>query len=179
MEETVQMNDAYEILLKRRTVRSFQANAIPGDVMEKIILAGKYAPSAKGMQSRHFTVISNQALLDEIVRTTEQAGGHFLPGHTPFYHAPAVVVVSAPENFKYGREDAACAIQNILLAAWTFGVGSCYICSVLPALRRKEILSKLNLPEDYVPCGCVSLGYPAEKAPEPKPRRADDVTTIL
>lgn len=172
------MNSSYEMLLNRRTIRSFQSDAIPDAIMEQIILAGKYAPSAMGMQNRHFTIIQNQTLLSDIVAATEKHGGKFAPGHIPFYNAPDVVVLSAPKDFKYNREDAACAIQNLMLAAFTLGIGSCYICSVLPGLCDETILKKLNLPQNYMPYGCVSLGYPAVKASKPKARRTDDVSRI-
>lgn len=172
------MNESYEMLLKRRAIRAFKPDAIPADTMNRIILAGKYAPSTMGLQNRHFTIVNNRALLEEIVSAAAKSAAKFLPGHTPFYNAPSVVVVSAPKDFKYNREDAACAIENLMLAAYSFGLGSCYICSVLPGLRDASIMEKLNLPENYVPCGCVCLGVPAVEAPQPKPRRTDDVTLI-
>ncbi len=172
------MNDSYEMLLKRRTIRAFRPDAIPDETLKKILTAGKYAPSAMGMQNRHFTVIRNQDLLKDIVTATEQNGGKFRPGHTPFYGAPCVIVLSAPVSFALNREDAACALQNILLASYALGLGSCYICSVLPGLRDPAILARLSLPAGYAPYGCVSLGFPAEEAAEPKPRRTDDITFL-
>lgn len=172
------MNAPYEMLLKRRTIRSFQSKAIPDETLNQILLAGKFAPSAMGMQNRHFTVIQNQKLLDDIVAATVKNGGKFSPGHIPFYGAPDIVVLSAPKDFKYNREDCACAIQNLMLAAYALDIGSCYICSVLPGLCDNVILEQLNLPQNYVPCGCVSLGYPAVEAGEPKERRSGDISWI-
>lgn len=172
------MNSFYEMLLKRRTIRSFQPRAIPDETMDQILLAGRYAPSGMGLQNRHFTVVQDPGLMKEIVAATEKAGGKFVPGHTPFYGAPDVVVLSAPKDFKLNREDAACAAENLLLAAYAFGIGSCYICSVVPGLRDESILKRLNLPRNYIPFGCVALGFPAQGAPGPKARRTDDVTWI-
>lgn len=172
------MNESYELMMKRRTIRAFKNDAIADELMEQIIRAGKYAPSAMGMQNRHFTIVRSPALLGDIVAAATRNGAKFVPGHTPFYNAPDVVVVSAPRDFKYNREDAACAVQNILLAAASLGIGSCYICSVLPGLCDEAVMKELKLPGNYIPCGCVSLGWPAAEAPEPKPRRTDDVTLI-
>lgn len=172
------MDSFYELLLRRRTVRAFRPDAIPAGTMEKLILAAKYAPTAMGLQDRHFTVVNDRALMDEITAAAVRNGAGFVPGHTPFYNAPSLVVVSAPEQAKFGRENAACAIENLLLAACAFGLGSCYICSVLPGLRDAAVMEKLRIPAGYVPLGCVSLGYPAQDAPEPKQRRGDDVTVI-
>lgn len=173
------MNEAYELLLKRRTVRAFRSDPIPKETLEKILLAARYAPSAIGLQNRFFTIVQNRALMERIVAAAGKNGGTFRPGHTPFYNAPAVAVVSAPADFRYNREDAACAIQNILLAAEALGLGSCYICSVLPGLRDPEIMAELKLPEGYVPCGCVSLGFAAAAPEAPKPRRENDTAMIL
>lgn len=172
------MDSSYDILLSRRTIRAFRPDAVPAETMRRLILAAKYAPTAMGMQDRHFTVLNNRAVMDDIVAAAVKNGAGFVPGHTPFYNAPTVVVVSAPEHAKYGRENAACAIENLLLAAHALGLGTCYICSVLPGLRDPEIRNELRLPAGYVPLGCVSVGYPAQTAPEPKPRREDDVTVI-
>lgn len=172
------MNELYEMLLKRRTIRSFRSDVIPKEIMEKLIFVAKFAPTAIGLQDRHFTVVNNRAVMDDILAAAVKNGATFLPGHTPFYNAPTVVVFSAPEKSKYGRENAACAIENLMLAACSFGLGTCYICSVLPGLCDAAVMRELKLPENYVPLGCVSVGYSAEKAPEPKSRRTDDVTIL-
>lgn len=172
------MNEFYDMLLKRRTIRSFRQDVIPKEVMEKLLLAAKFAPTAIGLQDRHFTVVNNRTVMDEILAAAVKNGATFLPGHTPFYNAPTIVVFSAPEKSKYGRENAACAIENLMLAACSFGLGACYICSVLPGLCDETVKKELKLPVNYVPLGCVSIGYPAEKTPEPKPRRTDDITMI-
>ncbi len=172
------MNDTYRTLLARRTVRAFQPDKIPEAIMESLILAAKYSPTAMGLQDRHFTVVNNSGVMDHILAAAVKNGASFLPGHTPFYHAPTVVVVSAPEKSKYNRENVACAIENLLLAANALGLGSCYICSVLPGLQDPSIREELKIPANYVPYGCVSLGYSAAEAAEPKPRRTNDVTLI-
>lgn len=172
------MDETIQTLLTRRTVRSFRPEAIPKSTMESLIQAAKFAPTAMGLQDRHFTIVNNVGVLDHIVAVAVENGASFVKGHTPFYHAPSVIVVSAPEKSRYGRENAACAIENLMLAAKALGLGSCYICSVLPGLQDAVIRKELKLPENYIPYGCVSIGYPAEASVEPKPRRCDDVTLI-
>ena len=172
------MNESYEMLLKRRSIRAYRPDPIPDDVLDRILLAGKYAPSAMGLQNRHFSVVLNRTLMNEIVAAAEGNRAAFAPGHVPFYGAPAVVVLSAPKDFRHGREDCACAIENIALAAYALGLGSCYICSVLPGLRDASVEAKLDLPDNYEPYGCICVGYPLGAAPEPKRRRADDVSVL-
>ncbi len=172
------MEPAYEMLLRRRTIRSFRTEAVPRQIMEEIIRAAKYAPSAMGLQNRHFTIIEDRTLMDDIVAATRRNGGKFVPGHIPFYNAPDVVVLSTPKDFSYNREDLGFAAQNLMLAAYSLGLGSCYIGSVLPGLRDEAVLGRLRLPQNYLPFAGISIGYPAQEAPEPKERRTDDVTWI-
>lgn len=172
------MDSAYDMLLKRRTIRSFRSEAVPRQVMEEIVRAARYAPSAMGLQNRHFTIIENRQLLDDIVTATRRNGGKFVSGHVPFYNAPDAVVLSAPKDFKYNREDLGCAAQNMMLAAYSLGLGSCYLASIQPGLRDETILPRLLLPQNYLPFAGICIGYPAQEAPEPKERRTDDATWI-
>ena len=172
------MNEFLELLLARRTVRAFQSEAISQEKLDEILTAAKYAPSAMGLQTRHFTVVRNQELLKKIVAATQNHGGKFVPGHVPFYDAPAVIVLSAPSAFALNREDCACAAMNIMLAAQAQGLASCYICSVIPGLNDEEIRKELKLPDQYVALGCVCIGLADGEIPEPKERRTDDITYI-
>lgn len=172
------MNRTLETIYGRRTVRSFRTEQIPEEALEEILRAGRYAPSAMGLQGRFFTVVQNRELMRDIVSATEKKGGKFLPGHIPFYNAPTVLVLSVPSTAKYGREDAACAIMNILNAAWSLGLGTCYVCSTNPGLNDPEITGRLCLPDHYAPVGCVCVGYPEGMIPNPKERRTGDVRYI-
>lgn len=172
------MSELTEFLLTRRTVRAYQPKPVPEEIMADLLKVAKYSPSGMGLQNRHFTVIENQKLLSEIVAATVRHGGKFVPGHTPFYNAPAVLVVSAPKEFAYNREDAACAVMGFLLAAHAYGIATCYICSVIPGLNDPTILKKLELPEGYVPLGSVAFGYAEGNIPAPKARRTDDITFL-
>lgn len=172
------LNHTIEALTERRSIRSFRTEQISEEELADILYAAKYAPSAMGLQARHFTVVQNKNTISDIVSVAEKNGAKFLPGHTPFYNAPTIIVLSAPDTAKYAREDCACAIMNIMLASHAYGLGSCYICSVLNGLRDSEIMKRLKLPNNYIPFGCVAIGYPKENAPAPKERRNDDITYI-
>lgn len=172
------MNQTLETILGRRTVRSFNPSPISEELLNQLLLAGRYAPSAMGLQGRHFTVIQNRDLMRDIADATAKNGGKFVPGHIPFYNAPTVIVLSVPESAKYGREDAACSIMNIMNAAYSLGLGTCYICSTNPGLNDPKILDRLRLPEHYLPVGCVCVGRAEGALPAPKERRSGDVSFI-
>lgn len=169
-------NRVMETLLERRSVRAYRSEQISEEELTDILHAAKYAPTARGLQARHFTVIQNKQFIAEIVSAA--TGNSVNDGDSPFYNAPTVIVLSAPQDAKYGREDCACAIMNIMLAAQALGLGTCYICSVLNGLRDAGILSRLKLPQGYIPFGSVAVGYPKEHAPAPKERRMDDISYI-
>lgn len=172
------LNHTIEALMDRRSIRSFRLEQISEEELTDILQTAKYAPSAMGLQARYFTVIQNKNMISDIVSAAEKNGAKFLPGHTPFYNAPTIIVLSAPTTAKYNREDCACAIMNIMLSAHAYELGSCYICSVLNGLRDSEIIKRLKLPDNYIPFGCVALGYPKENAPAPKERRNDDISYV-
>ena len=177
------LNHTIEALMERRSVREYRAEQISDEELSDILVAAKFAPSSYGNQERHMTVIQNKKFLEEIVKATERenerTGKQFAPGHRPFYNAPTVIVFSAPENSEYAHEDVAFAGLNLMTAAFVYGLGTCYIGSLASGLRAPEIMRQLDLPEGYVPIGCVAVGYASEHPPEAKPRREDDVNYIL
>lgn len=172
------LNHTIEALLDRRAIRAYRPEQISEEELTDMLQTARFAPSAMGLQARHFTVIQNKQLIADIVAATKKNGGTFVPGHIPFYNAPTVIVLSAPESSKYGREDVACAIMSLMLAAHAYGLGTCYICSVLCGLCDEDIMKRLKLPDRHIPLGCISVGYPLEHAPAPKERRADDTNYI-
>lgn len=172
------MNQTLETIYGRRTVRSYGPEQIPEEILDELLRAGRYAPSAMGLQGRCFTVVQDRELMNDIVSATLKNGGKFAPGHIPFYNAPTVIVLSVPREAKYNREDAACSIMNILNAACSLGLGTCYICSTNPGLNDPGVMGRLRLPEHCVPVGCLCVGYPQGEIPEPKERRTGDVSYI-
>ena len=172
------LNHTVDSLLERRAIRAYRPEQISEEELTDILNVTKYAPSSLGMQERHFTIIQSKELIREILDSCEKHGCTYSPGHIPFYDAPTVVVISAPENGNCNREDVACATTYLMLAAHSYGIGTCYIYSTLPGLRDPEIMKKLQIPEGYCPYASISMGYPKDHAPAPKERRRDDVTYL-
>lgn len=166
------LNHTVEALMERRSVRSYRSEQVSEEELADILKAGQYAPSCMGRQARHFTVIQNKALLADIRAAMPGAA------NDPFYSAPTVIVLSAPSDAHFGAEDTACALMNLMLAAHSYGLGTCFIVCARDALRTPEILARLKLPEGYVPYSCTTLGYPKEHSHSPAPRRTDDVSYI-
>ena len=154
--------DVFEAIKGRRSIRQFTDEPIGKDVLEKLLDAARWAPSGGNEQRWRFVVITS-ASTKELVRK-------FAPGIFAMPAAFIVICVEKAPDANPWKEtiyvaDCAIASQNIMLAAYEMGIGSCVAVSYAK-VAVKEIL---NLPDDVEPLLVVTLGYPAE-APEPPPR---------
>ena len=157
------MNAVMENLLTRRSVRAFEEKEIPQEVMEQLVQAALYAPSARGLQTWQFTVVTDRDKIQELAAVMAAELGR---SDYDMYAPQALIIPSNEADSPYGREDNACALENIFLAAWSFGVGSVWINQLhglcgRPAVR--EILKKWGIPDSHVVYGMAALGYPAQE----------------
>ncbi len=145
--------DGLEMLKTRRSIRRYIKKEIPKQIIEEIINCARLAPTANNKQPWLFVVIKDSILKDKIAELTDY--GKFIK------EADCVVSVFC-ENTKYYLEDGSAATQNILLAAWYFGIGSCWIAGDKKPYAEK-IRELLNIPEKYKLVSLVSLGYPTKE----------------
>lgn len=161
--------ETFKALTSRKSVRTYTKTAVDRDAVEKIVLAGQKAPNAGPF---HITVITDADLLKEINDTTltamKNSGNEFLmsraelDGYQPLYGAPVLILLSAPDE-GYGKVNTACVATYMTIAATALGLGSCYVVSPVFGLNAtKEILKKLNLPDNYVPMCGVLVGHAGE-----------------
>ncbi len=144
--------DALEVIKTRRSVRLYEDKSIPKEVLEDIIDCARFAPSAMNRQPWEFVVVTGEETRQRIANLTD-FGKHIA-------WAPACVAVFC-EDTKYFLEDGSAATQNILLAAWAHGIGSCWIAGDKKAYAE-DIRRLLGLPENYKLVSLVPLGYPAD-----------------
>lgn len=171
------MNLIMENLLTRRSIRSFTQTPIPRGDLEQIVKAALYAPSAKGLQTWRFTVLTDTAKIQKLARAIETELNR--PGYD-MYCPQALIIPSNEASSPYGKEDNACALENIFLAAHSLGIGSVWINQLQdicgrPAIR--EVLDELEIPADHVVYGMAALGYPAP-APEKEVHKTGKVHFI-
>lgn len=172
------MKDAMEVLLTRRSIRNFNDKSIPEDVLNKILEAGTYAPTAMGMQKPIIIAITDKKLRDEVSRENARIMGR--EGADPFYGAPVILLV-AVENYSNAVYDGSCVMDNLLNAAWAMGVGSCWIHRAKEELESdfgKKLLKSLGIVGDYIGVGHAALGYFDGKPPLPKPRKENYIYRI-
>ena len=167
------MNAVIEHMLTRRSIRKYQSRAVPGELMDQVILAGTYAASGKGHQAGIIVAITDRELRDRLSEMNRKIGG-WEEGFDPFYGAPTVVVVLADGETPNWLQDGSLVMGNLMTAAWALGVGSCWINRAMELFDRpegKELLKKWGLPETYRGVGNCILGYIDGDVPAPKPRK--------
>jgi len=169
----------------RRAVREYATQTISETTIRELINAAIMAPSAVNVQPWTFTVVRDQALLDQIsaraktyMRETMPAGPHaehlrLLLGNEKFqifYHAPVLIVISASEAGPWIVEDCAMAAQNLMLSAYGHGLGTCWIGFAQTFLNTAEGKNMLGIPGEWVPVAPIIVGKP-KVAPTPVPRK--------
>lgn len=155
------MNAVMENLLTRRSVRAFEKKEIPADVLEQILETALYAPSGMGKQTWQFTAVTDRAKIQKLAAAVEKDLGR--QGYN-MYEPEVIIIPSNERDSRFGIEDNACALENIFLAAHSFGVGSVWINQIrdicdLPSAR--SLLTEWGVPENHVVYGIAALGYPA------------------
>lgn len=187
-------NNVLETMMHRRSIRRFDPRQIEEEALRQILEAGLYAPSAGGRQGVIFAVCQDREVNERLGRI-KRANSHprmatatsYVSREQPsiaddpnlknaFYDAPTVITMFAPKDFLFSAEDCAAAAENMMLAADSLGIGSCYIGQGWPAFADpygQEILKRWNIRTDYYAVTQLLLGYPREGDPHPtpKPRR--------
>lgn len=154
------MNPVMENLLTRRSIRAFQEKEIPMDELKQILEAARYAPSGMGRQTWKFTAVVNPGKIQQLADTICKELGR---NGYDMYRPQVLIIPSNEADSRFGKEDNACALENIFLAAWSFGIGSVWINQLQeicdrPAIR--SILTEWGVPKNHVVYGMAALGYP-------------------
>lgn len=192
-------NPVLETIRARRSVRKYTGEPVPGDALEAIVEAGRWAPSGGNSQSAHFLVIKNAAVLAELkalvmeeFRKMEIAPDTYASlksailqskrGKYDFlYGAPVLIVVANRRGYGNAMADSAAAIENMLLAAASLGIGSCWINQLRWLSDNEAVTAKLaalGIPESEVVCGAAALGISEGEPPRAVERKGNPVTVI-
>ncbi len=160
------MNETMNTILTRRSTRKFLNKPIPDEDLQQVIRAALHAPSGMGKQTWQFTVVKNREKIQElasVIRTVLNREGYDM------YQPEVLVIPSNDRESPFGREDNACAMENIFLAAHSMGIGSVWINQLQgicddPAVR--QVLSSLGIPHGHVVYGMAALGYADDEKAE-------------
>ena len=176
------MKTLMEIIKQRKSIRAYKDKALPKDVVNAILEAGKYAPTARNLQQLEYKVITNKALINKLsegIAAALQKEGMPLkgpPGAKPnFFHgAPLLIIITAPKDNMFAASDAALAVQNIMLYATSIDLGSCFIGMARLIEKDKNLLKMIHIADNMTIVAAVICGYPAESpAPREKKLKAE------
>lgn len=172
------MNDTMKTLIERRSCRSYKADPIPQEILDQILLAGSYAATGMGKQSPIMIAVTDKKTRD---RLSEMNAAIMGAGMDPFYGAPVVIVVLANKNVGTYLYDGSLVMGNLMNAAHSLGIASCWIHRAKEEFESEEgkaLLKSLGIEGDYEGIGHCVLGYPAKEIQPAAPRKADWIYRI-
>lgn len=158
-----------EFLKDRRTIRVYKNKMIPDDEIEMILEAGRFAPSASNRQEWKFIVIKDKAILENLSKTAIY--GKFVRD------APLLIAITADtsENPNWYIQDTSLVSMNMMLMAWSLGIGTCWIGS----MDRKKAKEILNLGKKEFLLTILPFGYYKEKPKTPPKKDLNDIVEII
>lgn len=177
------VNAVIENIMARRSIRKYKAIPVSRDTLDIIMKCGINAPNGQNRQSWEVRIVDNPAIMEEIKEA--MAAGH--PDMKPeaikgcFRDAPVMVFIARDPSYDFSAYDCGLLAENIMLSAWSLGVGSICLGSPVRFLTDNEAckpqLERLGFSEGYELCLCIGLGY-ADEAPDAKPRKTEKVKYI-
>ncbi|MFA5364696.1 MAG: nitroreductase family protein [Candidatus Bathyarchaeia archaeon] len=158
----------FDVIITRRSIRSYEDKQLPQQVLDQILEAGRQSPSAVNRQPYRFVVVTDT----ELKKQMKGMFSRFIE------NAPVILVGCAHTKAlltgKWAEVDASIAMQNMVIVAWSIGVGSCWIGS-FNENKTKELL---KIPKDWKIVALITFGYPAESPDERKKKTADELFGI-
>jgi nitroreductase len=155
-----------DFILTRRSIRRYEKKDIPEEVLAQIFETGRQAPSAVNKQPIHFVIVKDNEIKKEL------SNGLF---NRFVKDAPVVIVGCADVNSlltgKWAIVDATISMQNMVIASWTLGVGSCW----LGDFNEKKVKELLRIPDKWKVVALVTLGYPDEQPKQKKKKSFEEM----
>ena len=171
-------NAVIDNIMARRSIRKYKAMPVGGDTLNTIMECGINAPNGQNKQSWEIRIVDNPALLAEMSEAMGAAHGDNEFAKGCFRGAPVMVFIARDLSYDFSAYDCGLLAQNVMLSAWSLGVGSVCLGSPVRFLKNSpEALAILGFSEGYTPIICIGLGYPDE-SPEAKPRDMSKVKFI-
>ena len=172
-------NTIIKNIKERRSIRNFEEKKIDKEELKEIIQAGKYAPSATNDQPWKFIVITKKEMIQDLSNQIREELKKLLKWrfikkikikqlrnidilNMIFFNAPALVLILTQDKLFYD-ESCACCAQNMMLAANSIGIGSCWIGFASVLGLNKKILENIGIPDNHHISAAIIFGYPKEK----------------
>jgi nitroreductase len=188
------MNEVMHVIKARRSIRSYQPQQIKNEELKTILEAGVFAPSSQNTQPWFFSVCQNPALIEKVndwiideanyVKDNPKAREIAATRNASLFRkAPTLIIVSGDRSNPLVVENCSCAAQNMMLAAESIGLGTCWISYVAFLANREVNLPKyraeLRIPAGYAPLFGITVGYESAGTREPPHPRRKGVFVVL
>ena len=154
-------NDIIKAMKERRSIRKFKAELPQKSDLEQIAEAGLYAANGMGKQATKIIVVTDKKLRDRISEMNRKIGG-WNEGFDPFYGAPAMLIVLAEKDWRNRVYDGSLVMGNLMLAAYSLGLGSIWIHRAKEEFESdegKEILKSLGIEGEWEGIGHCAVGF--------------------
>ena len=173
--------NAIDAIMTRRSTRSYKPDAVESEKLEKIIEAGRFAPSGGNNQTNHFLVVQDKNVLQKLAKLAQDAFAKMevdentysslkssilqskKGNYVFYYNAPVLIIVANQKDYGNNIADCNVAIENMLIAANDLDLGSCYINQLHWLNEDEKILSylqELGLKENERVYASMVVGYP-------------------
>ncbi len=146
-----------EVIMSRRSIRRFTREPIPGEILVRIVKAGHFAPTAGNRQPWSFILVDDPDQAEQLFPVLGWLGGAPDEAERPVAYIALLMETPAMDNWSH-LVSAGSVLQNIQLAAWAEGIGSCAFGSI----DRDRAVPLLQIPDTFHLLLIMALGYPAE-----------------
>lgn len=197
------MNSIIQNIKERRSIRRYLDKPVPKEIIKELIDAAVYAPSSHNRQPWNFVIVSKKEVIDglskdikswyksiatlsmplsfiaEVRKSVEEMSKRVKSEKDLFfYNAPCLIIIHAPKK-RFFMQDCSCASQNMMLAARSLGIGSCWIGFADIVLNKSnKMKKKLGIPLSHEVMATVAFGYPEKFPSQALPRREVKVDWI-
>jgi nitroreductase len=153
-----------EAIYKRRTIRRFKQDPISIEILKKLIDYARVAPMARNVQGLEFVIVENSEIREKLFKLIKFAGSLPEEQRTPESGreptAYIIVLVNTEIKPSFFDFDVGAAVENILLGAVKYGIGSCWMANI----KVRKIKALFEVPDQYQVKHVISLGYPDEES---------------
>lgn len=172
------MNEVIRAIRDRRSIRTFKNDQISDDQLNIILNAGEYAASGMGLQKTTMVAVQDPVIIAQMSGLNAKVMGMDID---PFYGAPTVVVVFGSTESATPVEDGSLVIGNMMLAAYSIGVDSCWVHrakEVFETEEGKALMKQWGLPDTCIGVGNCILGYHDGEMPEAAERMPGRIVRV-
>lgn len=164
-------NEVLKAIRERRSIRRFKPEQVTDEELKTVLEAGTWAATGHGTQAPWIVAVQNPDINSQLRKMNAEVMG---TTSDPYYNAPTLVLVFAPIDNENGVKDGSLVLGNMMLAAHSIGLASCWINredAMFATADGKELMKGFQLPEGLMGVGALALGYAASQPPTVKPRK--------